>query len=303
MPTGGSLPKPKYFRPKDKKMIIESDVKTLKIESIENLKKKLFGKEKKLKELEQETRSFIDELDSAYKELRKAQKELIEKEKLNLAGGLAAGIAHEIRSCLNVIGMSVQHLHNKFNPEDERREFTEAVLDKVEKLNRIASDLMLFARPNEPKFQKCDIHKILDRVLGLVKIRCIVQKIKVMKNYFHPLSFVKIDKDLMELVFLNLLDNALWAMPKGGELVISTGTLDIQNLIEVKISDTGEGISPSDCSRIFDPFFTRKEYGSGLGLSIVHRIIQEHNGFITVDSEMGKRTIFQIKLPVYVVNK
>jgi len=273
-------------------------VKTTAVESIEKLKKKLHEKDRKLKELKKETRCFINELDSAYKELRKTQEELIMKEKLNVAGGLATGIAHEIRSSLNVIGMSVQHLQNKFNPGDERREFTEAVLGKVEKLNRVSSDLMQLARPHEPNFQKSDIYEILDRVLSLVKFKCVVQKVKVKKRYVQHLPPVMIDRELIEQVFLNLIDNALWATSEGGDLIISTSISDRKNMIEVKISDTGLGISPSDCSCIFDPFFTRKENGSGLGLSIVHRIIEEHKGFITVESELKKGTIFLIKLPI-----
>jgi signal transduction histidine kinase len=280
------------------KMRVETTMKTPSIESVEKLKRKLHEKDEKMKELKQETRSFIDELDSAYKELRKTQEELIVKEKLNVVGGLATGIAHEIRSSLNVIGMSVQHLHNKFNPGDERREFTEAVLDKVEKLNRVASDLVQFARPHEPNFQKSDVHEILDRVLNLVKFKCVVQKVKIKKNYESYLPQIMVDKELIETVFLNLLDNALWSMPKGGDLTISTSNSNKRNSVEVKMSDSGVGISPSDRQHIFDPFFTRKESGSGLGLSIVHRIIEEHTGYITVESELKKGTTFLIKLPV-----
>lgn len=279
-------------------MRLETAMKTPSIESVEKLKRKLHEKDEKMKELKQETRSFINELDSAYKELRKTQEELIVKEKLNVVGGLATGIAHEIRSSLNVIGMSVQHLHNKFNPGDERREFTEAVLDKVEKLNRIASDLVQFARPHVPNFQKSDVHEILDRVLNLVKFKCVVQKVKIKKNYESYLPQIMIDKELIETVFLNLLDNALWSMPKGGDLTISTSNSNMRNSVEVKISDSGVGISPSDRPNIFDPFFTRKESGSGLGLSIVHRIIEEHKGYITVESELKKGTTFLIKLPI-----
>jgi signal transduction histidine kinase len=278
-------------------MRVETTTKTPKLESVEMLKRKLHEKDEKMKELKQETKSFINKLDSAYKELRKTQEELLVKEKLNVVGGLATGIAHEIRSSLNVIGMSVQHLHTKFSPGDERREFTEAVLDKVKKLTRVASDLMQFARPHEPNFQKSDVHEILDRVLNLVKFKCVVQKVKIKKNYESYLPQVMIDKELIETVFLNLLDNALWSMPKGGDLIISTGNSNKRNTVEVKISDSGVGISASDRPHIFDPFFTRKESGSGLGLSIVHRIIEEHKGYITVESELKKGTTFLIKLP------
>jgi len=108
---------------------------------------------------------------------------------------------------------------------------------------------------------------------------------------------IMIDKELIETVFLNLLDNALWSMSKGGDLTISTSNSNKRNSVEVKISDSGVGISPSDRPHIFDPFFIRKESGSGLGLSIVHRIIEEHKGYITVESELKKGATFLIKLP------
>lgn len=273
-------------------------MKRAKAQSMESLKKKLKEKDRKLKEIKQETRVFLNELDEAYKELRKTQEELMLKEKLSVAGGLATGIAHKIKSSLNVIGMSVQHLHTKFAPGDERTEFTEAVLEKVEKLNSLATELIQFARPHEPDFKKNDIQDVIDRVLNLVKFKCVVQKIKIQKKYSPRMPKISIDKELMEQVILNIIDNALWAMPKGGELTITTRNTANNGSVEFKIKDTGLGIAPSDCSRIFDPFFTKKEDGTGLGLFIVHRIIEEHKGIISVKSQLNKGTTFQIKLPV-----
>jgi signal transduction histidine kinase len=280
-----------------------SPVKRAKTPSVVSLKKKLKEKDRKLKEVKQETRVFLNELDMAYKELRKTQEELILKEKLSVAGGFATGIAHEIKSSLNVIAMSVQHLHTKFSPGDDRREFTGAVLEKVEKLNSLATELIQFARPHEPDIKKNDIHDVVDRVLNLVKFKCVVQKIKIQKRYSPRIPKVSIDKELMEQVILNIVDNALWAMPKGGDLIITTRNSANNGSVEVKISDTGLGIAPSDCSRIFDPFFTKKADGTGLGLSIVHRIIEEHKGIINVESQLNKGTTFLIRLPVSLRNR
>jgi len=277
--------------------ILKPKIESQKVESMEKLKKKLLDRDNKLKELKRETRGLLTELNEAYKELKKTQEELIIREKLSVAGGLAAGVAHEIRNSLNIIGISVQYLHNKFNPGDERREFTETIMNKVEKLNSVATDLIYFARPHTPRFKKSDIHRILDRVLSLVKFKCAVQKVRVEKNYTQNLPLVMIDVELMEQVFLNLIDNALWAMPKGGELIITTLVLPENNFIEIKVADTGCGISREDVSRIFDPFFTHRESGTGLGLSIVHRIIEEHKGFIEVENDLKKGATFKIKLP------
>jgi len=281
----------------DKMAKIESEIPVQKDELIRKLRNKLERNNEKLRELKQESRSLLTELDEAYKALRKSQEELVIREKLSVAGGLAAGVAHEIRNSLNIIGMSVQHMQNKFLPGDEMREFTEAIMNKVEKLDKVATDLIHFARPHKPNLKKGDIHKILDGVLSLVKFKCVVQNIKMVKEYKPELPLIMIDKELIDQVFLNLIDNALWAMPKGGKLIIATRVSNKTNFIDIKISDTGCGISKSDRSCIFDPFFTRKDSGTGLGLSIVHRIIEEHKGFINVESEVEKGTSFLIRLP------
>jgi len=263
----------------------------------EKLKEKSERKNRKLRVIEQESGDLLTELDDAYKLLRKTQEELIIKEKLSMAGGLAAGVAHELRNSLNIIGISVQYLHDKFNPGDERREFTKAIMNKVEKLNSVTTDLIHFARPQHPQFKKANIHKILDRALSLVKFKCIVQKVRVVRNYAANLPSIEIDNELMEQVALNFIDNALWAMPERGKLVIATRMFDDNNLIEINFTDTGCGIPRKDVSRIFDPFFTQRENGTGLGLSVVHRIIETHKGSIDVESELKIGTTFRIRLP------
>jgi len=269
----------------------------LKDELSEKLKEDSSRKNKKLRVIEQESGDLLTELDDAYKLLRKTQEELIIKEKLSMAGGLAAGVAHELRNSLNIIGISVQYLHGKFNPGDEKREFTKAIMNKVEKLNSVTTDLIHFARPQNPEFKKANIHKILDRALSLVKFRCIVQKVRVVRNYAANLPSIEIDKELMEQVALNLIDNALWAMPERAKLVIATRISPENNFIEMKFTDTGCGISRKDLSRIFDPFFIQRDNGTGLGLSIVHRIVETHKGSIDVESEPNIGTTFRIKLP------
>ena len=270
----------------------------LKDELSEKLKEDSSRKNKKLRVIEQESGDLLTELDDAYKLLRKTQEELIIKEKLSMAGGLAAGVAHELRNSLNIIGISVQYLHNKFNHGDERREFTKAIMNKVEKLNSVTTDLIHFARPQNPEFKKANIHKILDRALSLVKFRCIVQKVRVVRNYAANLPSIEIDKELMEQVALNLIDNALWAMPERAKLAIATRISPENNFIEMKFTDTGCGISRKDLSRIFDPFFTQRNNGTGLGLSIVHPIVETHKGSIDVESTPNIGTTFRIKQPV-----
>lgn len=279
---------------------VENNALKQEIQSVKKLKKQLYEKDRKLRELRSETKIFINELDAAYKELRKTQEELILREKLNVAGGFAADIAQEIKNSLNIIGMSVQHLHNKFPPGDEKREFTDAVMHKVKKLNSVASNLIQFSRSPEPHFQKTDINTILDSVLNLVKFKCSVQKVEVVRRYAPDLPQIMIDKELIEQVILNLIDNALWAMSKGGKLTISTWRAEQKKFVEINVADTGQGISKTDYFRIFDPLFTRKENGTGLGLSIVLRIIEDHKGAISFVSKLNEGTTFTIKLPILI---
>lgn len=264
---------------------------------IKRLKEKLKRNMKKMRELKQETKELLTELDEAYKALRRTRAGLAIKEKLSVAGRLAAGVAHELRNSLNIISISVEYLHSKFNDGDERREFTEAIMNKVEKLNSITTDLIHYAQPHNPHFEKSDIHKVLDRTLNLVRFKCIGQKVKVIREYAINFPVVEIDNGLMEKVILNLLDNALWAMPERGKLIIATRIPPVNSSVEIKIIDSGCGISSKDISCIFDPFFTRREDGTGLGLSVVHRIVEEHKGSIEVESELKKGTTFTITLP------
>ncbi len=263
-----------------------------------DLEKRVKERTKELEGAKNEAETLLAELDEAYKELRRTHDELVRRERLIAAGGLAAGVAHEIRNPLSIIGMSVQYLHSKFKEGDPRREFTEAISDKVEKLDRVTRGLIDYARPRKLNLKKRDIHKILDRVLRLIKHKCKIQKVKIVKRYAKRMPRIRVDDDLMEQVFLNLISNALWAMPNGGSLTVSTKNRKAAGSLEIKFTDTGCGIPEKEINRIFDPFFTSKPEGSGLGLSIVHRIIEDHEGSIDVESEVKKGTTFTIRLPL-----
>jgi len=253
---------------------------------------------KKDASLKKETQNLLKELDLAYKEIRKSQNHIIIKERLKLASEIAAGISDKLRNQLNIINMSAQYLSNQFTEEDEKKEFIKKIMERIENLNNMAINLLNFATPREPNLENYHINEILDRILKLVKYKCIVHRIKIIRNYSSNIPPVKIDPDMMEQVFLNIIDNALWAMQNGGNLYINTRFLKSQNSVQIKIKDAGKGISKYDLPKIFDPLFGRKENGTGLGLSIAYRIIKEHKGSIKADSSPGKGTSFSIELPI-----
>ena len=239
---------------------------------------------------------LYNKLDQAHEELKKTQEELVRSEKLATAGELAAAVAHEIRNPLSIIGMSIQHLQDKLDSEDPRGEFTRVVMNNVQRLDKISKRLIEFARPHPLHLSSYDINKILTQTLNLMNRKCISQKVKIIKDYQHNLPLVSIDEEHMEEVFLNIINNALSAMPDGGVLKVRTWLEPKENYVKIALTDTGPGIPVENLDKIFNPFFTTRADGTGLGLSIVQRIINEHGGSISVQSQGG--TTFTISLPL-----
>ena len=265
------------------------------------------SREKKLSEelsrTQSESESLLAELDEAYRQLKGAQEELVRRERLAASGELAAGVAHEIRNPLSIIGMSIQYLHSKLSPGHAFREFTSAIIKKVERLDKITTQLINYGRPRELKLEARDVRRNLSQVLHLATSKCKAQGVRIVRRFDRKLQKIKCDHDLMDQVFTNLVTNALEAMPKGGVLTVETrfDEDEIRNQAVIMISDTGYGIPPKVQAQLFKPFFTTKRNGTGLGLAISHRIIDHHHGAISCASQTrGARrgTAFTIKLPI-----
>ena len=256
-----------------------------------------------LSRTQSESESLLAELDEAYRQLKGAQEELVRRERLAASGELAAGVAHEIRNPLSIIGMAIQYLHSKLSPGHAFREFTSAIIKKVERLDKITTQLINYGRPRELKCEARDVHRNLNQVLHLASPKCKAQGVKIVRRFDRKLPKVKCDHDLMDEVFTNLVTNALEAMPKGGVLTIETrfDADEVKNQAVIVISDTGHGIPPKVQAQLFKPFFTTKRNGTGLGLAISHRIIDHHHGGLSCASKTrgSKRgTTFTIRLPV-----
>ncbi|MBI3319785.1 MAG: PAS domain-containing protein [Candidatus Omnitrophica bacterium] len=264
------------------------------------------SREKKLSEelsrTQSESESLLAELDEAYRQLKGAQEELVRRERLAASGELAAGVAHEIRNPLSIIGMSIQYLHSKLSPGHAFREFTSAIIKKVERLDKITTQLISYGRPRELKLEARDVHRNLNQVLRLASPKCKAQGVKIVRRVDRKLPKVTCDHDLMDQVFTNLVTNALEAMPNGGGVLTVETQLDREKQQAiVSIADTGRGIPPKVQAQLFKPFFTTKRNGTGLGLAISHRIIDHHHGTITCASKTRgsqRGTTFTIRLPI-----
>ncbi|HET6461733.1 MAG TPA: ATP-binding protein [Syntrophales bacterium] len=215
-------------------------------------------------------------------------------------GELAAGIAHEIRNPLTGIGVVLDILSRKERSKTELNLINDAN-GEIERLEKLISDLLTFARPRELNFDLVDLKTIITSIFYLIKEQCNHKKIKLIIEVSDDLNCLFLDQERIRQGLLNIVINAINAMPNGGKLIIRAlnykDGVDSDGAVKIVISDTGTGISNENKNRIFDPFFTTNNEGTGLGLSITHSIIKEHNGFIHVESEEDKGSEFTIILP------
>ena len=250
----------------------------------------------KTKELIDELTRSQEELRASYTELKVSKDDLVRSEKLAYTGRIAASIAHEIRNPLTNVSMSVQQLKKGNKIKQEGFRHVEIVERNIGRINYLITELLNCARPAKLNLQPYDIHKVLKDVLESAKTKLNLQKIKVTKNFSSKLPVLKIDREQIERAFLNLIINAIEAMPRGGNLTISTELNG--NFFRVKIHDTGKGILEKDIIRIFDPFFSTKPQGVGLGLSICYGIIVSHGGTIEVESKSKIGSTFTVSLSI-----
>jgi two-component system sensor histidine kinase HydH len=230
-------------------------------------------------------------------EVRSLQEEIRRKEKLAAVGSLAAGIAHEIRNPLSSIKGLATYFGNKFAETDEDKESAGVMVREVDRLNRVISELLEFARPSELKLKQANINELLEHSVRLVQQDAKSNNIELNFSASDALPPVLLDPDRFSQALLNLYLNAIQAMDEGGVLSVKS-TLGEEGEIKIEIADTGRGIHPEDLNKIFDPYFTTKTKGTGLGLAIVHKIVETHGGDIKIRSIPEKGTVFTISLPV-----
>jgi signal transduction histidine kinase len=229
---------------------------------------------------------------NAYQRL---QRELIDSDRSKALAQLAAGMAHEIRNPLTAIKTFSEYLPKKFDDKDFRNDFSQIVKSEVDKINSLITQLLEFSKPTSPVLVPTDPHQLLDYTLDILSAEILKNNIKIVKNYTADTSLIEVDSNKLKHVLFNIIRNAIEAMRYSGTLSINT--LNRKDNFMIEVADTGCGIKKNDLKKIFQPFFSTKPKGTGLGLAVTESIIAEHNGNISAKSAFGKGTTFTISLP------
>lgn len=236
---------------------------------------------------------------TSFKDITEAEKlkqKLVRKESLLAMGEMAASAAaHEIKNPLFSIRGFLQLLEESLEKEDERREYTEIMLSELDRLHRLIEKFLSFSKEGVSKKSLIDINSVVHDVIKLFKPRLKLSNIKCHFKKSNEKLVVQGNCDQLRQVFINILQNCYEAIEPGKNIYVTSKAVDKQCIIIIK--DEGKGICKKEMSQIFQPFFTTKEKGTGLGLFITKKIIKNHNGKIEVDSEEGKGTRFTIIFP------
>lgn len=254
--------------------------------------------------------AMVEKLRAARAEIEVYHQQRLDRaERLASLGELAASLAHEVKNPLAGIGGAVQVMADELPEADPRKEIMHEVLTQVRRLDKTIRDLLAFARPGKPDIEPCDIHQILDRVLLLLAEDPAAKRVRVVRSYQPGVPPLEADSKQLGQVFLNLVLNAIQAMPAGGQITLGTrlrevngtdgeGSMAKGRAVEVVLSDTGPGIPPHILEEIFKPFMTTKHRGTGLGLSVSRRIVEDHGGRITAESAPGQGATFRVSVPL-----
>ena len=271
-------------------------------EQQKELESKVLERTKELNNKNKELELANEELGLMVNKLSEAQNQLVQSEKMASLGILTAGVAHEINNPLNFILGGYTGLKNYFeasnnNPNENINLFLFSIHTGVERASKIIDGLNQFSRNTDSFDESCDIHKIIEDCLIILDID-IKNRIEVKKDYTHSKTNIPGNLGKLHQVFLNILNNSIQAIECKGEILIQTK--HINSNIEIRITDSGYGVSEKNLSKILNPFFTTKQpgEGTGLGLSITFSIIKDHRGSLEFESEENKFTTVIIKLPI-----
>jgi two-component system sensor histidine kinase HydH len=230
-------------------------------------------------------------------EVRSLRKEIARSQRLASVGRLAAGVSHEIRNPLSSLKGFATYFKERYHDVPENQQISNLMIQEVDRLNRVVGQLHEFARPITVSKKPIRIKAFLENSLKMVERQASDANITIKTGFDLELKEVLIDPDRINQVLLNLYLNAIESMEGGGRLTVVLSGNEKKNGVEIKIQDTGTGISDNDLGHIFDPYFTTKPTGTGLGLAIVHNIMESHGGDINIESRLGQGTGVTLFLP------
>jgi two-component system, NtrC family, sensor histidine kinase HydH len=235
---------------------------------------------------------------------KRAQERLKLKEQLSRAkhlsslGEMVAGVSHEIRNPLGIISSSAELLKKKMPSDDPSTRLPDIIIEESNRLNNIISDFLNFAKPKEPNFFPCRIEEIITKNIQFLASQIETGGYAINTGYDEELPKIRADADMLYQAFLNILINAMQAMPEGGKIDIAVKAGENRGSIWIAFEDSGSGVQKEVLEKIWDPFFTTKDKGTGLGLGIVKNIIEAHDGQIRLDNRPEKGARVSIRLPV-----
>jgi signal transduction histidine kinase len=248
------------------------------------------------------------QLKEAEDKLKHMEREMVRVKTLTALGEMAAVVAHEVKNPLGGIRGFAELLDRDLTPDDPRKRLVRKILEGVETLDRIVLSLLDYTKPIKLNPQKVEMVRFMDEVINFFEMDSSRKRsdIRIRKKYPPEDLGFHLDPEQFRQVMLNLLRNAEQAMPQGGEITVALNREDEssdhhptgKNMLILDVSDTGTGMSKTTREKLFTPFFTTKEQGTGLGLSTVRKIVEAHRGDIQVKSEPGKGTSVRIKLPL-----
>jgi len=217
-------------------------------------------------------------------------------ERLSSLGEMAAGISHEIRNPLGIIRSSAELLKKKVTRIDPSNTIPDIIVEEANRLNQIVTDFINFAKPRNPNLVPCRIEEVIDKNINYLTMQIEENGFAIKLNYQNSLPEIQADAAMLYQSFLNILINAMQAMPNGGTIEITISAKD--NIVAINFADEGQGISDEVMGKIWDPFFTTKEMGTGLGLGVVKNLIESHNGSIQVLNRSQGGARVTVELPV-----
>jgi signal transduction histidine kinase len=226
----------------------------------------------------------------------KLEEQLNQAERLAALGTMVAGVSHEVKNPLGIIQSTAELLGGMPDANENQKRLSGVIKEESGRLNNIVTKFLDFARPQVPFLQECHLEKILDKNLTFLQPELEKRNIQVNDHVNGRPLLLHADQELLYRAFLNIFLNAIQATPDGGSITIKVA--EEKNSYRIEIQDTGRGINRENVKKIFNPFFTTKEKGSGLGLSIVRKIIEGHRGTIAIESKEGEGTTVKIHLPL-----